>query len=140
MLPWSWRHLFEGRKPRGSPPLYLAELLSHRVLRYASGFLHVALLATSIALVGEGWPYQAALAAQAAWLALAAAGPSAAARSGSRDRVLLPPDDLGDGRRARPLPARGRAADVGESRRDPLRRRLRCRPQDMSARRHVRLK
>jgi hypothetical protein len=34
----------------------------------------VALLATSIALVGEGWPYAAALAAQAAWLALAAAG------------------------------------------------------------------
>jgi Glycosyl transferase family 2 len=74
MLPWSWRHLFEARSLRGVPPLYLAELLSHRVLRYGSGFLHVALLATSIALVGEGWPYAAALAAQAAWLALAAAG------------------------------------------------------------------
>jgi glycosyltransferase involved in cell wall biosynthesis len=74
MLPWSWRHLFEAGSLRGQPPLYLAELLSHRVLRYASGFLHVTLLATSIALVGEGWPYQAALAAQAAWLALAAAG------------------------------------------------------------------
>jgi glycosyltransferase involved in cell wall biosynthesis len=74
MLPWSWRHLFEAGSLKGQPPLYLAELLSHRVLRYASGFLHVALLATSIALVGEGWPYQAALAAQAAWLALAAAG------------------------------------------------------------------
>ena len=33
-----------------------------------------ALLVTSIALVGEGWVYQAALAAQALWLALAAAG------------------------------------------------------------------
>jgi glycosyltransferase involved in cell wall biosynthesis len=74
MLPWSWRHLFEAGSLRNQPPLYLAELLSHRVLRYASGFLHVVLLATSIALVGEGWPYQAALAAQAAWLALAAAG------------------------------------------------------------------
>jgi glycosyltransferase involved in cell wall biosynthesis len=74
MLPWSWRHLFEAGSLRGQPPLYLAELLSHRVLRYASGFLHVVLLATSIALVGEGWVYQAALAAQAAWLALAAAG------------------------------------------------------------------
>jgi len=74
MLPWSWRHLFEAGSLKGQPPLYLAELLSHRVLRYASGFLHVVLLATSIALVGEGWPYQAALAAQAAWLALAAAG------------------------------------------------------------------
>jgi glycosyltransferase involved in cell wall biosynthesis len=74
MLPWSWRHLFEARSLRGVPPLYLAELLSHRVLRYGSGFLHLALLATSIALVDEGWPYQAALAGQAAWLALAAAG------------------------------------------------------------------
>jgi hypothetical protein len=74
MLPWSWRHLFEARSLRGVPPLYLAELLSHRVLRYGSGFLHLALLATSVALVDEGWPYQAALAGQAAWLALAAAG------------------------------------------------------------------
>ena len=55
MLPWSWRHLFEAGSLRGVPPLYLCELLSHRVLRYASGFLHVTLLATSIALVGEGW-------------------------------------------------------------------------------------
>jgi glycosyltransferase involved in cell wall biosynthesis len=74
MLPWSWRHLFEARSLRGVPPLYLWELLSHRVLRYASGFLHLALLATSIALVDEGLPYQVALGAQAAWLALAAAG------------------------------------------------------------------
>ena len=74
MLPWSWRYLFEARPLRGVPPLYLFELLSHRVLRYASGFLHVGLLATSLALVGEGWVYQAALAAQALWLVLAAAG------------------------------------------------------------------
>jgi glycosyltransferase involved in cell wall biosynthesis len=74
MLPWSWRYLFEAGPLRGVPPMYLFELLSHRVLRYASGFLHVALLATSIALVGEGWIYQAALAAQALWLLLAAAG------------------------------------------------------------------
>jgi glycosyltransferase involved in cell wall biosynthesis len=74
MLPWSWRHLFEARSLRDVPPLYLAELLSHRVLRYGSGFLHLALLATSIALLDEGWPYAAALVAQAAWLALAAVG------------------------------------------------------------------
>jgi glycosyltransferase involved in cell wall biosynthesis len=74
MLPWSWRHLFEAGSLRGVPPLYLWELLSHRVLRYASGFLHLTLLGTSIALVGEGLVYQAALAAQAVWLALAAAG------------------------------------------------------------------
>ena len=74
MLPWSWRHLFEAGSLRGVPPLYLGQLLSHRVLRYGSGFLHVALLGTSIALVDEGVPYQAALSAQAAFLALAAAG------------------------------------------------------------------
>ena len=74
MLPWSWRYLFEAGSLRGVPPIYLAELISHRVLRYGSGLLHVTLLATSIALVGEGLPYQAALAAQGAWLTLAAAG------------------------------------------------------------------
>jgi glycosyltransferase involved in cell wall biosynthesis len=74
MLPWSWRYLFEARPLSGVPRMYLFELLSHRVLRYASGFLHVGLLATSIALWGEGWVYEAALAAQALWLALAAAG------------------------------------------------------------------
>jgi hypothetical protein len=74
MLPWSWRYLFEAGPLRGVPPMYLFELLSHRVLRYVSGFLHVGLLATSIALVGEGWIFQAALAAQALWQLLAAAG------------------------------------------------------------------
>ena len=74
MLPWSWRYLLEAGGLRGVPPLYLFELLSHRVLRYASGFLHVGLLATSVALAGEGWIYQAVLGAQALWLALAAAG------------------------------------------------------------------
>jgi glycosyltransferase involved in cell wall biosynthesis len=74
MLPWSWRHLFEARSLRDVPPLYLTQLVSHRVLRYGSGFLHVTLLATSIALAGEGFPYRAALAVQATWLALAAAG------------------------------------------------------------------
>jgi glycosyltransferase involved in cell wall biosynthesis len=74
MLPWSWRYLFEAHPLRGVPPMYLFELLSHRVLRYASGFLHVGLLATSIVLWGDGWVYEATLAAQALWLALAAAG------------------------------------------------------------------
>jgi glycosyltransferase involved in cell wall biosynthesis len=74
MLPWSWRYLFEAGPLRGVPPMYLFELLSHRVLRYASGFLHVGLLTTSIALWGDGWVYEAALAAQGLWLALAAAG------------------------------------------------------------------
>jgi glycosyltransferase involved in cell wall biosynthesis len=74
MLPFSWGFVFSGDTLRGQPPLYTLELLSHRHLRYSSGLLHVVLLATNLALVGEGPVYQAALAAQLAWLALAAAG------------------------------------------------------------------
>jgi glycosyltransferase involved in cell wall biosynthesis len=74
MLPFSWGFVFSGDTLRGQPPLYTLELLSHRHLRYASGLLHVVLLTTNLALVGEGLVYQAALAAQLAWLALAAAG------------------------------------------------------------------
>ena len=52
MFPWAWQHMFEGRMLAGVGPLYLFELFSHRVLRYASGLLHVVLLASSIALAG----------------------------------------------------------------------------------------
>jgi cellulose synthase/poly-beta-1,6-N-acetylglucosamine synthase-like glycosyltransferase len=74
MFPWAWQHMFEGRMLAGVGPLYLFELLSHRVLRYASGLLHLVLLASSIALAGEGIVYQVALAGQLAWLVLAALG------------------------------------------------------------------
>ena len=74
MFPWAWQHMFEGRMLAGVGPLYLFELLSHRVLRYASGLLHVVLLASSIALAGEGIAYQVALAGQLAWLVLAVLG------------------------------------------------------------------
>ncbi|HEY3207098.1 MAG TPA: glycosyltransferase [Gaiellaceae bacterium] len=74
MLPFSWGFVLDGGMLRGVPGLYAAELLSHRHLRYASGPLHVVLLATNVALVRDGPIYRAALAAQGAWLALAAAG------------------------------------------------------------------
>jgi len=74
MFPWAWQHMFEGRMLAGVGPLYLFELLSHRVLRYASGLLHVVLLASSIALAGDGLVYQVALALQLLWLVLAALG------------------------------------------------------------------
>lgn len=69
-----WLHVLSGRMLRPSEPLYLAQLVSHRVLRYASGPLHVALLAASLGLAGRGGVYRTALAAQLAWLGLAAAG------------------------------------------------------------------
>jgi glycosyltransferase involved in cell wall biosynthesis len=74
MLPWSWGFLLSGNSLRGVPAVYAIELVSHRHLRYASGALHVVLLGANIALVGEGPIYQVALALQAAWLLLAAAG------------------------------------------------------------------
>jgi cellulose synthase/poly-beta-1,6-N-acetylglucosamine synthase-like glycosyltransferase len=74
MLSRSWLHVLSGRILRGGSPLYLFQVVSHRVLRYASGLLHLLLLATTIALAGEGLVYAVALGVQLAWLALAAAG------------------------------------------------------------------
>jgi len=59
---------------RGLRPVYLVEVLSHRHLRYGSGLLHLVLLGSSVALVGEGPVYQVALGLQLGLLAAAAAG------------------------------------------------------------------
>ncbi len=69
-----WLHLLSGRMLRPADPLFVAQLVSHRVLRYLSGLLHVGLLGSSLALAGRGGVYRTALAAQLAWLGLAAAG------------------------------------------------------------------
>ncbi len=60
--------------PRGYPPLYAFEIASHRLLRYATPFLHLLALAANLALLGEGWIYTATLAIQLAILAAAALG------------------------------------------------------------------
>lgn len=69
-----WLHVLSGRMLKPSDPLYLAELVSHRVLRYASGLLHVALFVTSVALAPRAPVYRLARGGQLAVLALAAAG------------------------------------------------------------------
>ncbi len=74
MFRWSWYHLLAGHPTRGAGPLFRAQWFSHRTLRYASGILHVTLLGSSLALVRHGLVYQTVLAAQVAWLSLAAAG------------------------------------------------------------------
>jgi cellulose synthase/poly-beta-1,6-N-acetylglucosamine synthase-like glycosyltransferase len=74
MFRWAWQHLFHGGLLRGVGPLYGFQLFSHRVLRYGSGLLHVVWLGSSLALVGSGWVFRAALAAQLVWLGLAALG------------------------------------------------------------------
>jgi cellulose synthase/poly-beta-1,6-N-acetylglucosamine synthase-like glycosyltransferase len=73
MLRGAWVHVFRGMLRRVGP-VYFVELVSHRLLRYASGILHLVLLASSLVLLGEGWIYRMALAAQLLWLVLAAAG------------------------------------------------------------------
>jgi glycosyltransferase involved in cell wall biosynthesis len=74
MLAQCWLHVLTGRILRGGGPLYLTQIVSHRLLRYGSGVLHVVLFTTSVVLVREGVVYRIALAGQVAWLLLAAAG------------------------------------------------------------------
>jgi cellulose synthase/poly-beta-1,6-N-acetylglucosamine synthase-like glycosyltransferase len=80
MFEHCWAIVLRGRMLRRLDPLYLVQLVSHRHLRYASGPLHVVLLATSALLARRGLPYRAALAAQLAVLALAAASRGSLAR------------------------------------------------------------
>jgi cellulose synthase/poly-beta-1,6-N-acetylglucosamine synthase-like glycosyltransferase len=70
----SWLHILSGRMLRPAEPLFLAQIISHRVLRNSSGVLHIALFGASVALAGRAPVYRLALAAQVSWLGLAAAG------------------------------------------------------------------
>jgi hypothetical protein len=74
MMSHMWPIVMRGGmlSPRGYGPLYAFQLASHRLLRYATPFLHLIALGTNVALLGEGWVYAVTLAAQLA-LALAAA-------------------------------------------------------------------
>ena len=74
MFEHCWLIVLRGKMLRRTGPLYLAEIVSHRHLRYASGILHLLLLATSIALAAQGLLYQVVLAAQLLVLAAAAIG------------------------------------------------------------------
>ena len=60
--------------PRGYGTLYAVEVLSHRLLRYASPLLHLIALGTNIGLLGRGAVYSVTLAAQLALLGAAALG------------------------------------------------------------------
>jgi hypothetical protein len=60
--------------PRGYPPLFAFELVSHRLLRYLSPLLHLVAFAANVALLGQGWIYTAAFAAQLALIAAALLG------------------------------------------------------------------
>ncbi len=73
MFEHCWEITLRGGMLRRLPPGYLASILSHRVLRYGSGLLHLVLLATSIVLAPRGWPFALALLGQLALLAAFAA-------------------------------------------------------------------
>jgi glycosyltransferase involved in cell wall biosynthesis len=70
----SWGHIVTGSMFRPTRPLYIAELISHRVLRYSTGILHLLLLLSSVALVGRGAFYRLSLLFQVLGVSLAAAG------------------------------------------------------------------
>jgi cellulose synthase/poly-beta-1,6-N-acetylglucosamine synthase-like glycosyltransferase len=74
MFEHCWLIVLRGKMLRRIGPIYLLEILSHRHLRYASGLLHLVLLGSSIALVGDGLVYQVALALQLLLLLAAALG------------------------------------------------------------------
>ncbi|MGH3002130.1 MAG: glycosyltransferase, partial [Gaiellaceae bacterium] len=74
MFEHCWLIVLRGRMFRRLGPVYGLEIVSHRLLRYGSGLLHLVLLGTSIALVTHGWVYAAVLAAQLLLFLAAAVG------------------------------------------------------------------
>jgi cellulose synthase/poly-beta-1,6-N-acetylglucosamine synthase-like glycosyltransferase len=60
--------------PRGYPPLYAFEVVSHRLLRYVTPFLHAVALLTNFLLLRQGWVYAATMIAQLAVLGAAVLG------------------------------------------------------------------
>ena len=59
MMAGAWGTMLTGGmlSPRGYGPLYAFEIFSHRLLRYASPFLHLVALGANLALLGEGPVY-----------------------------------------------------------------------------------
>jgi cellulose synthase/poly-beta-1,6-N-acetylglucosamine synthase-like glycosyltransferase len=82
MMSHGWPIVVRGGmlSPRGYGPLYALMIFSHRVLRYLSPFLHLIALGTSIALLGHGWVYVAAVGVQLAVLLAALLAPVLPAR------------------------------------------------------------
>ncbi len=60
--------------PRGYPPLFAFEIVSHRLLRYLSPVLHLVALVANALLLDEGWFYVLTFALQLALIAAALLG------------------------------------------------------------------
>jgi cellulose synthase/poly-beta-1,6-N-acetylglucosamine synthase-like glycosyltransferase len=63
--------------PRGYPPLYAFEIVSHRLLRYLSPLLHVVAFLANALLLGSGWLYVLTFVFQLALVAAALLGHAA---------------------------------------------------------------
>ncbi len=74
MFEHCWLIVAKGGMLRRLGGRYAVAIVSHRHLRYASGLLHVLLLASSLALIAHGWFYDLVLAAQLGLLLAAALG------------------------------------------------------------------
>ena len=75
MMSHTWPIVLRGGmlSPRGYGPTYAFMIVSHRILRYVTPFLHVIALIANVLLLGQGWVYVVTLALQLAVLAAAAA-------------------------------------------------------------------
>ena len=80
----SWGHILSGRMFRATRPLYLAELLSHRLLRYSTGLLQLGLLLSNLALLSRGRGYRRFFLFQLSGLSLAGAGKARLPLPGAR--------------------------------------------------------
>jgi len=76
MMSHGWPIVIQGglADPRGYSPLYALMIVSHRLLRYGTPFLHVLLAIATLALLRRGGVYKAAAVAQAALVAAAFGG------------------------------------------------------------------
>jgi glycosyltransferase involved in cell wall biosynthesis len=74
MMSHTWPIVLRGGmlSPRGYDPTYAFMIVSHRILRYLTPFLHVVALIANVALLGQGWVYAVTLAVQVAVLVAAA--------------------------------------------------------------------
>ena len=121
MFEHCWLITLRGRMLQDLPPVYLGEVVSHRLLRYGSGLLHLGLAGSSLALAGRSRTARAALTGQLAFAGLALAGKRRAPIPAAGARVVLRARDLGDRRGAGQLPGARRAGGLGQARGDAVR-------------------
>jgi cellulose synthase/poly-beta-1,6-N-acetylglucosamine synthase-like glycosyltransferase len=74
MMSHTWPIVLRGGmlSPRGYGPTYALMIVSHRILRYLTPFLHVIALVTNVLLLGQGWVYVVTFVLQLGVLAAAA--------------------------------------------------------------------